>query len=151
MANASIPTKMLRSGVDEALYVSTTGAVSTTGTCGTGPANGCFGLPPQSMNWRGHVSFQAIPVGGTVTALTFQVEVSHDGGTTWGIISRAANYAAATVALSALSGIAFGSLATAPVITVDLSGFGGVGTLRLNFTTVTLGTGSGANIYAHLG
>jgi hypothetical protein len=156
MANVAILSKTLRCGVDESLYVAAAGAFNTTGTAGTGPLYGCFGMPPQSMNWRGNVAFQAVGIGGSVTAATFQVECSLDGGNTWGIVSRAANYGSAAVALSALSGIAFGTFnitgTDAAVVIVDLSGLGGSGTLRLNFTTVTLGAGAtGFNVYAHLG
>lgn len=156
MANASILTKSLRLGVDEPLYVGSlasptqAGAVQTTGTCGTGPAYGCFGLPPQCSNYRGNIWFEALPIGGTVTALTFQLEASLDG-LTWRILNRAGNYSGATVALSAYSGIAFGTLASGALIGLDISGLGGNGLLRMNFTTVTLGTGTGADIYCHIG
>lgn len=154
--NANILTKTLRIGVDEPLYVGTNaspsqaGAVQTTGTLGTAPVYGCFGLPPQSSNYRGTVWFEAIPIGGTVTALTFQVEASFDG-VTWRILNRLGNYGASPATLAAYSGIAFGTLASGAIIGVDLSGLGGAGLLRLNFTTVTLGTGTGADIYAHTG
>jgi len=36
-------------------------------------------------------------------------------------------------------------------IAVDLSGMGGNGLIRLNFTTVTLGTGTGLDVYARIG
>lgn len=150
MANATaILEKTLRIGVNEPLYVTAAGAVNATGTVGTAPF-GTFAIPPQCSNYRGTLWLQAIPIGGTVTALTFQLEVSLDS-VTWGIVSPIRNYSGATAAASAFSGIAFGTLATAAVLGLDISGLGGVGTLRLNFTTVTLGTGSGANIWAHIG
>lgn len=151
MANASILSKTLRIGVDESLYVTTAGAINTTGTAGTGPANGCFAIPPQCSNYRGHIWFQAIPIGGTVTALTFQLETSLNGGVTWGILNRPFGVTGAPITLTAYSSIAFGTLATGAVVGLDISGLGGNGCLRMNFTTVTLGTGSGANIYAHIG
>jgi hypothetical protein len=147
--NALIPQKTLRIGVDEDLYVSAAGAVQTTGTCGTAP-QGCFGLPPQCSNYRGTLWLEAVPVGGTVTALTFQIETSLDHGVTWRILNKVFNNAGA-VQLLTYSGIAFGTLASGALIGIDVSGLGGNGSLRLNFTTVTLGTGTGANIYAHIG
>lgn len=156
MANASIRTKTLRIGVDEQLYCGANaspaqaGAVQATGTCGTGPIYGCFGIPPQSAVYRGNLWLMAVPIGGTVTALTFQVEASLDG-VNWRILNRLANYGASPATLSAFSGIAFGTLASGALIGLDISGLGGHGLLRLNFTTVTLGTGTGADIYAHIG
>jgi len=150
MANIAIPHKTLRLGVDEALYVGTGGAINATGTAGTSP-NGTFAIPPQCSNYRGMVWFQAVPVGGTVTALTFQVETSLDGGTTFGILTRTFGVTGAPSTLTTYSALAFGTLASAGVIGVDFSGLGGNGCLRLNFTTVTLGTGTGANIFAHMG
>src|SRR4029077_12674314 len=70
MANFVQPFKSLRNGVDEALYQAAGGAVNTTGAMGT------FGLPPQASIYRGHLFLQAVPIGGTVTAITFQVEVA---------------------------------------------------------------------------
>jgi hypothetical protein len=134
MANATtIVQKTLRIGVDEPLYVASGGAVNTTGTVGTAP-NGTFGIPPQSAVWRGQLILQAINRGGTVTAFTANLEISLDGGNTWAALATA---------------ITFGGLPAAQ--RVDVSGCGGNGTLRLNFTTVTLGTGTGADVYAHIG
>lgn len=150
MANAAIVNKTLRIGVAEALYAATGGAFNTTGTAGTAP-NGTFQLPPQSANYRGQLSLYLVPVGGTITAAVFQVEVSAapqssiNGASVFGIVNKLANFTGATAALSAYSGI---SLA-APV-TLDLSGLSGGVDLRLNFTTVTLGTGSGFDVYAAL-
>jgi hypothetical protein len=151
MANASILSKTLRIGVDEDLYVAAAGAISATGTAGTGPAYGCFGLPPQCSNYRGSMWLQAVPIGGTVTAATFQIETSLNHGVTWGIVNSLVGVSGGPSTLTGLSGIAFGTLATGAVIRIDVSGLGGNGCLRLNFTTLTLGTGTGANIYAHLG
>jgi len=133
MANATnILQKTLRVGVDESLYVAAGGAVNTTGTVGTAP-NGTFGLPPQSSVYRGQVWFEAVNRGGTVTALTANVEAALDGTT----------FAATGQVLT------FGTLPS--IQKADLSGLGGEGTLRLNFTTVTLGTGTGADVFAHTG
>lgn len=136
MANlTTILQKTLRIGVDEQLYWGggTNGAVNTTGTVGTAP-NGTFAIPPQSSVWRGALILEAVNRGGSVTAFTANLEVSLDGGVTWGVLVTA---------------ITFGALPA--VQRVDVSGCGGVGTLRLNFTTVTLGTGNGADVYAHVG
>jgi len=143
--NATIPSKTLRIGVDEALYVAAGGAVQTTGAMGT------FGVPPQCSNYRGVVWFEAVPVGGTVTALTFQLECSLDGGMTFRILNRQFGVTGAPITLTSYSAIAFGTLASGALIGLDISGLGGNGQLRLNFTTVTLGSGTGANIYAHIG
>jgi hypothetical protein len=132
MPNASILQKQLRVGVDEPLYVASGGAINATGTAGTAP-NGTFAIPPQSMNWRGQIVFEAVNRGGTVTALTANLEVSLDGGNTW----------------ASLLTVTFGPLPS--VQRADASGLGRNGTLRLNFTTVTLGTGTGADLYAHIG
>lgn len=133
MANASIPNKLLRIGVDEQLYVTAAGAINATGTAGTAP-NGCFGIPPQSSVPRGTIWFEAVNVGGSVTALTANLETSLDGGTTFVTTGQT---------------ITFGALPS--IQSANISGLGGNGCLRLNFTTVTLGTGTGANIYAHVG
>lgn len=134
MANATtILQKTLRVGVDEDLYVASGGAINATGPVGT-PPNGTFGVPPQSMNWRGQLLLEAVPIGGTVTALTGNLEISLDHGVTWTPL---------------VTGITFGALPSAQ--RVDISGAGGNGTLRFNATTVTLGTGTGANMYAHAG
>lgn len=134
MANATtIVQKTLRMGVDEQLYVAPGGAINATGPIGT-PPNGTFGLPPQSSIWRGQLILEAINRGGTVTALTVDLEISLDGGTTFGKLATA---------------ITFGALPAAQ--RVDVSGCGGNGQLRLNPTTVTLGTGTGADIFARIG
>ena len=134
MANATtIAQKTLRIGVDEPLYVASGGAVNTTGTVGTAP-NGTFGIPPQSSIPRGTVWFQSVNRGGTVTALAANLEASFDGGVTW----------ASTQAITFTGG-------SPSIASANVSGLGGNGTLRLNFTTVTLGTGTGVDIYAHLG
>lgn len=133
MANATnIQQKTLRIGVDELLYVAAGGAVNATGTVGTAP-NGTFGIPPQSSIPRGTLWFEAINRGGTVTALTANLEASFDGGITW----------------ASTQTITFGALPS--IQSSNVSGLGGNGTMRLNFTTVTLGTGTGADIYAHIG
>jgi hypothetical protein len=36
-------------------------------------------------------------------------------------------------------------------VAIDLTGMGGNGLMRLNFTTVTLGTGTGFDVYCHIG
>jgi hypothetical protein len=134
MANATtIVGKTLRIGVDEMLYVTTAGAVNATGPVGTAP-NGTFALPPQSSVWRGQMILEAVAIGGTVSALVANLEISLDGGTTFAALVSPVTFAAIPGA-----------------VRVDVSGCGGNGQLRLNFTTVTLGSGTGANIYAHIG
>jgi len=121
-------------GVDEALYVSAAGAINTTGQMGS------FGMPPQSMNWRGQVCFEAVPVGATggTGALTVDVVVSLDGGVTF-------------QKLTGQTGLALFTAGAGSVVRADLSGLGGNGQIALNATTVTIGTSTGFNIYAHLG
>jgi hypothetical protein len=143
MANLVVPPKTLRIGVDEALYQNQpigAGAVNTTGPMGT------FAVPPQSSIWRAALLLQAVPRGGTVTTITFQFEISLDGGNTFGIYNKLGNFSTNPASLSAYSGISL----LAPVM-LDLSGFGGNGQMRLNFTTVTLGSGTGFDVYAHIG
>jgi hypothetical protein len=151
MANAVLLAKTLRIGVDEALYAATGGAINTTG------AMASFALPPQMSNYRGVVVFQTVQVGGTVTTATFQVETamapqgSINGQTAWEIFNKLGNFSASPATLSAYSGLAAIVATVGKPIAVDLSGIGGSGLLRLNFTTVTLGTGSGLDVYAHIG
>lgn len=148
MANAVIPNKTLRIGVAEALYAATGGAINATGTAGTAP-NGTFQLPPQSSNYRGQLTVMIVPVGGTVTAATAQLEASLapqgsiNGASPFAIVNKLANFSAATAAISAYSGISL----LAPVV-LDVSGIASATDLRLNFTTVTLGTGTGFDVYA---
>src|SRR5580704_11911892 len=130
MANALILSKTLRIGVDEALYVATAGAFNTTGPAGTGPANGCFAVPPQCSNYRGHIWFQFLPIGGSMTAFTFQLETSLDGGHTWGILTQMFPVTGAPVTLTTYSAIALGAFATNQVLSFDISGLGGNGCLR---------------------
>ena len=144
MANAAIPFKSLRLGVDEALYSAAAGAINTTGAMGT------FGLPPQDSIYRGILVLQAVPIGGTVTAISFQLEVSMfpqqapNGQSPFGIFNKLVVATPAT--LSPYSGLSL----LAP-LAIDISGMGGSGLLRLNFTTVTLGTGTGFDVYARIG
>lgn len=149
MANIVIPQKTLRIGVDEQLYVASAGAFNTTGTCGTAP-DGCFGLPPQCSNYRGTLVLMGVPVGGTVTTATFKLECSLDGGTTFATVNKPFLVTGATVTFSSYLTLTL-SGTTTNLITLDLSGFGGNGLLRLNATTLTLGTGTGFNVYGHIG
>jgi hypothetical protein len=142
MANAVMPFKSLRNGVDEVLYTGPGGAVNTTGAMGT------FGLPPQASIYRGVLVLQAVPVGGTVTAIAFQLELGmFPQGMTQAPFQIFNKLVVATPqTLCAYSGISL----LAPVA-LDISSLGGEGQLRLNFTTVTLGTGTGFDVYAHIG
>lgn len=134
----------LRMGVDEFLYsnIQAGGALAT------------FGLPPQMSNYRGVLIVQCVPIGGTLTALTGQLEMGFAPEAipaiipTFGIFNKLANFSAATAANSAYSGISF--LNSIPVA-IDVSGAGGNGKLRLNFTTFTLNTATGVNVFARIG
>ena len=155
MANVSIPNKTLRIGVSEALYAATGGAFNTTGTCGTAP-NGTFQLPPQSANYRGALTIVCVPVGGTVTTATFQLEASIapqssiNGNSVFGIVNKTFGITASASTLTAFSGLAAIASGTAVPIVLDVSGLSGSVDLRLNFTTVTLSTASGFDVYANI-
>jgi hypothetical protein len=146
MANAVIPGKTLRVGVDEALYAAAGGAINTTG------AMGVFGFPPITALWRGILVVSLVPVGGTVTTSSFQLEISLapqgsiNGASAFGIFNKLVIATPAT--LCPYSGIV---LTSAAPVALDLSGMGGNGQMRLNFTTVTLGTGTGFDVYARIG
>ena len=146
MANAVLLAKTLRLGVDEALYAAAGGAINTTG------AMAAFGLPPQASNYRGVIVFSLVPVGGTVTTTQFSLEISQapqgsiNGPSPFGIFNKLV--VATPQTLCAYSGIVL--VSTAPVA-LDVSGMGGSGQLRMNFTTVTLGTATGFDIYARIG
>jgi hypothetical protein len=133
----------LRMGVDEFLYSNLT----------TGGANATFGLPPQMSNYRGILVVQCVPIGGTLTALTGQLESSlipegQSAAAAFGIFNKLANFSAATASNSAYSGISF---LNSIVVALDISGMGGSGQLRLNFTTFTLNTATGVNVFARIG
>lgn len=139
----------LRTGVDEFLY----SAITTTG------AQATFGLAPQMGVYRGVVVFQVVPVSGALTAVSGQIEYSIIPeavvqGTplpsAFGIFNKLAIFGA-TATPSAYSGLAFVTAGASIPIAVDLSGTGGTGKLRINFTTVTLNTAPSFNVYAHLG
>lgn len=155
MANAAILNKTLRIGVVEALYAATGGAFNTTGTAGTAP-NGTFQLPPQSSNYRGQLSIVCVPVGGTVTTATFQLEASMNpqgsinGASAFDIVNKVFGVSAAPSTLTAYSGLAAIATGTPVVVVLDVSGLAGGVDLRLNFTTVTLGSGSGFDVYASI-
>lgn len=119
-------------GEDLPLYFTATGAISTTG------AQAPFGVPPQSSVWRGNLWLEAVSVGATggTGALTVNLEGSFDGGTTFQTIA---------------TGVALFTAGAGTIQKVDISGLGGCGKLRLNGTTVTVGTSTGFNVYCHLG
>jgi hypothetical protein len=151
MANAVLLPKTLRLGVDEALYAAAGGAINTTGAMAT------FGLPPQASNYRGVIVFQAVQVGGTITTATFQVETqmapqgSINGATAFEIFNKLAVFAASPATVAAYSALPLIVATVGKPIAIDLSGMGGSGLMRLNFTTVTLGTGTGLDVYARIG
>jgi hypothetical protein len=146
MANAVIPFKTLRIGVDEALYAAAGGAVNTTG------AMGVFAIPPQDAVFRGVLVVSLVPVGGTVTTSQFQLEISQapqgsiNGASPFGVFNKLV--VATPQTLCAYAAIVLTS--SAPVA-LDISGMGGNGQIRLNFTTVTLGTATGFDVYARIG
>lgn len=119
-------------GVDMPLYITTAGYFQ-------GSANGAvFGIPPQSSIPRGTLWIEAVPnaaPGGT-GAISLALQASFDGGTTFQTVQ------AAQAAWTAGAGT---------IISLNVSGLGGCGSLRLVSSGVTLGTATGFNIYAHLG
>jgi hypothetical protein len=141
----------LRIGVDEWLYnnVTTTGALAT------------FGLPPQMSNYRGVIVFQVVPIptAGTLTSVVGQLEAAIVPGDVFptafspvfGIFNKLANFGASPATVSAYSAIPFETSTNNIPIAVDVSGMGGDGKMRLNFTTVTLGTATGFNVFARVG
>lgn len=88
-------------------------------TAGAGDA---FSVPSRAKS----AVLQALPIGGTITALTVDFEISNDAGTTWAKLSTGHN------------------VFTAPV-RIDVSGLAGV-LCRLLATALTLGTGSAAAV-----
>ena len=131
----------MRIGVDELLYsnLTATGIPQTSGKVTV--INACFAVPPQMSNYRGRLVLMAVPIGGTVTAATISFLASLDGGTTFGVYNNWSG-----TALQPYSGIAI----ITPV-SMDISGMGGNGRMSINLTTLTLGTGTGINIYGRIG
>lgn len=145
-ANTSgITSFTLRVGVDEFLYSNLT----------AGGAQAEFGLPPQASNYRGNLIVQAVPVpaGGTITSLIAQLEMSlepdnQDPTAIFQIFNKVVPVGGAPATLSAYSGW---QLSSGIPIAIDISGAGGTGSLRFNFTTFTLGTATGVNVFARIG
>lgn len=137
--------KTLRLGVDELLYAN----ITATGV------QAFFALPPQSMNWRGHVTFTFAPIGGTITAVSFSVvlgmQPQGQTAAVAGVLAQQVLVSAGPNTQSAYSGLSLGSGAAPTPVIVDFSGLGGSGMIALNITTLTLGTGTGIAIYAHAG
>jgi hypothetical protein len=150
LANVIIPQKTLRIGVTEPLYVSSGGAFNTTGTCGTAP-DGTFGIPPQCSVYRGRLVLQGVPIGGTVTTAVFKLETSLDGGVTFATWNNDFGVTNAAATFTSYLTLTLTGTGTTSLVSLDISGGGGLGCFRLNATTLTLGTGSGFNVYAHLG
>jgi hypothetical protein len=135
----------LRMGVDEFLYSNLT----------AGGAQATFGVPPQMSNYRGIITFQCVPVpaGGTLTALTAQLEASlepegQDPTAIFGIFNKLVPVSGSPAGVSAYSGISF---LNGVLVAFDVSGMGGSGEMRLNFTTFTLNTATGVNVFARIG
>jgi hypothetical protein len=137
---ADLP-KTLRIGVDELLYASVTAGAQQT-----------FALPPQMSNYRGVLVVQLVPVGGTLTAAVAQFEAALQpqgvAAATFGIFNKLTLVGGAPATLSSYSGF---SLAGAIPIALDISGMGGNGLMRFNFTTFTLNTATSAQLYARVG
>lgn len=140
----------LRLGVDELIYSNLTATgIPTLQPAGSGTA--VFGFPPQSSNYRGTLILGASPIGGTITTATISLLLSLDGGTTFGVFNKLANFSGATAAVSAYSGIPLIATGTAIPIAIDISGCGGSGQFAINLTTLTKGTGTGINIFGRMG
>lgn len=145
--------KTLRVGVDELLYA----AITATGV------QQYFALPPQSMNWRGHVTFAFAPTpsNGTVTAailFSVMLQMQNQGIlgapsiiTPSGVLAQQVLVSAAANTQSAYSGLSLGTTAAPTPVMVDLTGLGGSGLLALNITGFTLGTATSFAILAHAG
>jgi hypothetical protein len=152
LANAVILPKTLRLGVDEALYAATGGAINTAAS-----PMGVFALPPQMANYRGILLIQTVQVGGTITTATVTLQTamapqgSINGQTAFEVFNKLANFAASPATLSAYSAIPLITATVGTPIALDVSGLGGNGLLRLTFPTVTLGTGTGFDVYARIG
>jgi hypothetical protein len=142
----------LRLGVDEWLYNNIQG----TGVQAT------FGVIPQSSNYRGVLLVQIVPIplAGTLTSVVGQLEAALvpevPVGTpaftpVFGIFNKLANFGASPATVSAYSAIPFESTTNNIPIALDVSGLGGNGKMRFNFTTVTLGTATGFNVFARIG
>jgi len=139
--------KTLRMGVDELLYANVTAS----------GAQATFALPPQMSNYRGILVVQSVQLGGTVTTATFDVESAMDSEGTavpasaFEKFNKVVPVSAAAATLSAYTGFTLIAASVGKVIAIDMSGMGGNGLMRLNFTTVTLGTGTGLAVYARIG
>ncbi|MCI0725027.1 MAG: hypothetical protein L0338_39595 [Acidobacteria bacterium] len=93
----------------------------------TGGAGDDFNLPPESGRSHGAMVLQAIGVGGTITALVVDLEISLDGGTTF-------------------NKLVIGITLTANAQKVDIAGLGSGARCRLVSTTFTLGTATSIQI-----
>jgi len=137
--------KTLRLGVDELLYAN----VTTTGGQAT------FTLPPQMSNYRGVLTIQSAQLGGTITTATFDLESAMQpqglAASAFEKFNKVVPVSAAAATLSAYTGFTLVVAAVGKAIAIDMSGMGGNGLMRLNFTTLTLGTGTGLAVYAHIG
>jgi hypothetical protein len=151
MANFVMPPKTLRVGVDELLYGAAGGAVNAAGAMGT------FAIPPQSSIWRAGMVIIAVPVGGTVTTATFNFEVAMfpqnapNGQSAFAIYNKMVGITGAPSTLTSYSALPLIATGVANAVAIDMTGLGGNGLMRLNFTGVTLGTGTGFDVYAHIG
>ncbi len=96
-----------------------------------------FAMPSgDSYSYRGQLILQFVPVGGTITAQTYNVQASLDGGVTYNTVP--------TTPAQPIDGNA------APLFRVDMSGLGAIN-CQLNNATFTLGTGTGVDVWATCG
>jgi hypothetical protein len=137
--------KTLRLGVDELLYANVTAA----------GVQVAFGMPPQMSNYRGVLVIQSLQLGGTVTTATFDFESAmNPQGATVSAFEKFNKLVPVSGAAAGVSSYTALPLIVATVgkpIALDVSGLGGNSLMRLNFTTVALGTGTGLAVYAHIG
>lgn len=114
------------------------------GTVATATDGFQFSISEDSYRHAGCIIFQMIPVGGTITTFTANIQFSLDGGTTWDAQTSAGT---ATVA-SNTAGINF---QTGHLENVAIPGIGGQVSIRFQTATFVLGTGTGADIWALVG
>jgi hypothetical protein len=137
--------KTLRMGVDELLYANIT----------TSGAQATFALPPQMSNYRGVLVIQSVQIGGTVTTATFDVEAAMNpqgaAASAFEKFNKVVPVSGAAAGVSSYTAFPLITATVGKAIAIDMSGMGGNGQMRLNFTTVTLGTGTGLAVYARIG
>lgn len=101
-----------------------------------------FSMPARTDSHLGHIVFQAIP-NGTVTTFTAAVNISLDGGTTY----NPQKPAGGTTLASDTSALNF---QTTPLQSAAMPGVGGSHSLQFAAATLTLGTATKIDIWAHV-